>query len=70
VPARRRLVYEKPSADAIHGERDRGEIDDDFIRKAVHVDTTLVSRHQRDRFAAERAEGVLAHQSAGTIGIV
>jgi hypothetical protein len=69
VPPRRWLVHEEPSADAIHGERDRRKVDDDFIGEAAHIDAAIVGRYQRYRFAAERSEGISTHRSAGTIGI-
>jgi hypothetical protein len=45
MPPWRWFVHKEASADAIHCKRDRREVDDHFVGKAVHVDTTVVGRH-------------------------
>ena len=69
MPPRRRIIHQEPSADTIHGQRHRREIDDHFVGETTHVHTAVVGCHEGNWLTTEWTEGVSCHQSAGTIGI-
>ena len=58
------LVNEKRAPHAIHGGRHRWKIDDDLIREATCLRTTVASAGDGHRSGAERTKGVAAHEQS------